>query len=96
MIEKNITKYWRKTYLLTSSIALHVFDQMKFNQLQGFPAMCQITSLGLILLICLLVKEILKLYVHKKKYTSKKPHLGSGMIALWYWNLEWQKQEKHI
>ena len=54
---KNITEYLRKTYLLNSSIALHVFDQMKFNQLQGFPEMCQITSLGLILLICLLVKD---------------------------------------
>ena len=40
---KNITEYLRKTYLLNSSIAPHVFDQMKFNQLQGFPAMCQIT-----------------------------------------------------
>ena len=32
MIEKNITEYLRTETKLTSSIALYVFDQIKFNQ----------------------------------------------------------------
>ena len=58
---------------LISSIALHVFDQMKFSQLYGLPAMCQITNLRFDSSYISAGKRcILKLDVHNKKYTSSK------------------------
>ena len=70
------------------------FIQIKFNQLKRLPAMCQITSVDLILLRCQLKRQILRIDVHKKKYTpSKKSQWSGGVIDLWY--LEWQKQEKY-
>ena len=54
---KNITEYLRRETKLTSSIALYVFDQVKFNQSWGLLATCQITRVDLILLRCQLVKK---------------------------------------
>ena len=56
------------------------FIQIKFNQLKRLPAMCQITSVDLILLRCQLKRQILRIDVHKKKYTPSKKSLRSGGV----------------
>ena len=58
---RNIPEYLsRETWIVLGNILYCpscFFIQIKFNQLKRLPAMCQITSVDLILLRCQLIKD---------------------------------------